>query len=242
MEIIGWSDARKRRLKRYFTAEPCKKGHIAERLASNGECIICKGAKNSLRQKNMPPEKIKERNERWRLANMDKVRAAKKSRRAADPERFREEARVWRAKNADKVSEHNAKHYQKDLAASRARNNRRYREDPAFFRAASKRWRDAHPEERREFKHARRARELGAGGRYTKKDIEALFVAQDGLGLGCGVDFTQVPYTVDHKIPLVRGGGNDPDNLALLCQPCNASKNTRTMVEWEEWRAGQPGI
>lgn len=34
---------------------------------------------------------------------------------------------------------------------------------------------------------------------------------------------------VDHKTP---GGGIGNDNLQLLCQRCNASKNYRTMREW----------
>lgn len=34
--------------------------------------------------------------------------------------------------------------------------------------------------------------------------------------------------TVDHIIPVARGGGNAFDNLQTLCGPCNSSKGTRT--------------
>jgi hypothetical protein len=30
-----------RGLDRYFTGKPCKRGHVAERYLSNGECIVC---------------------------------------------------------------------------------------------------------------------------------------------------------------------------------------------------------
>jgi hypothetical protein len=33
--------ARERGLARYFTGKPCKHGHVAERLLSNGDCIVC---------------------------------------------------------------------------------------------------------------------------------------------------------------------------------------------------------
>lgn len=29
---------------------------------------------------------------------------------------------------------------------------------------------------------------------------------------------------IDHYFPFSRGGGNEPDNLQVLCQPCNSSK------------------
>lgn len=38
--------------------------------------------------------------------------------------------------------------------------------------------------------------------------------------------------TVDHVVPLTRGGGNDPENLAHACASCNASKGDRTPDEW----------
>ena len=39
-------------------------------------------------------------------------------------------------------------------------------------------------------------------------------------------------YHIDHKIPLVKGGGNEFENLALSCPRCNLSKNDKTDVEY----------
>jgi hypothetical protein len=33
--------ARKRGMKRYFTGRQCSKGHVAQRLVSNGGCVKC---------------------------------------------------------------------------------------------------------------------------------------------------------------------------------------------------------
>lgn len=37
---------------------------------------------------------------------------------------------------------------------------------------------------------------------------------------------------LDHKHPVVRGGGNKRDNLVLACAPCNLSKGRKTEVEY----------
>ena len=41
MEIIDRDTADARGLLRYFTGEPCRNGHVAERYVSNGCCIAC---------------------------------------------------------------------------------------------------------------------------------------------------------------------------------------------------------
>lgn len=38
--------------------------------------------------------------------------------------------------------------------------------------------------------------------------------------------------TIDHKLPVSRGGGNEEENLATACRSCNSRKATRTPEEW----------
>jgi hypothetical protein len=42
MELISRKDAIGRGLKRYFTGEPCKYGHVCERLVASYSCLDCK--------------------------------------------------------------------------------------------------------------------------------------------------------------------------------------------------------
>ena len=37
---------------------------------------------------------------------------------------------------------------------------------------------------------------------------------------------------VDHILPRTRGGQNNPENLRLLCESCNASKGSKADSEW----------
>lgn len=41
MDIVTRKEARKRGLKRYFTGEPCKYGHLVERRTSTSTCLTC---------------------------------------------------------------------------------------------------------------------------------------------------------------------------------------------------------
>lgn len=46
--------------------------------------------------------------------------------------------------------------------------------------------------------------------------------------------------TVDHVVPLVRGGTNYEGNLAPACRGCNSSKGGLTLIEWRSGRRLPP--
>lgn len=48
----------------------------------------------------------------------------------------------------------------------------------------------------------------------------------------CGILLTEKTATIDHIIPLGKGGSNRRDNLTLACHPCNKSKaDSLTMLQ-----------
>jgi 5-methylcytosine-specific restriction endonuclease McrA len=100
-------------------------------------------------------------------------------------------------------------------------------------RARMRQWQRDNPDAAKALNHRRRARKMGAEGSYTAADVAVILEAQGWICVGplCGADLRS-GYTVDHKVPLTRGGSNWPANLQALCKPCNCSKNDRTMDEW----------
>lgn len=48
----------------------------------------------------------------------------------------------------------------------------------------------------------------------------------------CGTKIGFSEVTVDHKIPLSRGGPDCMDNMICSCKPCNALKGNRTIEEF----------
>lgn len=48
--IITREQARERGIKRYFTGDPCPRGHICERWASNAKCVECSHEEHAYRR------------------------------------------------------------------------------------------------------------------------------------------------------------------------------------------------
>ena len=60
-----------------------------------------------------------------------------------------------------------------------------------------------------------------------------LYSKQEGVCVGCAMQFLFKIMEVDHILPQSRGGTDHLDNLQLLCNPCNRSKGRRTPAEWK---------
>ncbi len=58
-----------------------------------------------------------------------------------------------------------------------------------------------------------------------------LYGQQEGKCNGCRVLFPFRNHTVDHIVPVAKGGNDHYDNLQLLCGACNTSKGTGTQAE-----------
>lgn len=54
----------------------------------------------------------------------------------------------------------------------------------------------------------------------------------------CGYHGTTRTLEVDHRIPVSRGGTDDPTNLVTACWSCNREKGTMTDYEYRWWRLG----
>ena len=63
-----------------------------------------------------------------------------------------------------------------------------------------------------------KARELRKTAWWKKK-------LADGICYYCGVKFLSDELTMDHKIPLARGGYSEKGNLVVACKECNNKKN-----------------
>ncbi len=59
-----------------------------------------------------------------------------------------------------------------------------------------------------------------------------LFMAQKGRCFYCGRTHRMRYLEIDHKYPFSRGGGNEFDNLQLLCTPCNMRKGIQSDEEF----------
>ena len=98
-------------------------------------------------------------------------------------------------------------------------------------RALNRQWSKSNPIESRALVARRRAMRAAAEGHYSASDVRGLFAQQHGLCAACQCDIS-ARYEVDHIMPLIAGGSNWPDNLQLLCMPCNRSKSYKLPGQW----------
>ncbi len=68
---------------------------------------------------------------------------------------------------------------------------------------------------------------------FDKRKRMKLFELQDKKCYYCERTIIFRSWTIDHKIPLCRGGRNDKDNLVGACHSCNGSKSLLTEIEFK---------
>lgn len=75
-------------LTRYFTGEPCKHGHVAERMVSTATCVVC----------------LKEKTKRWRKAHPEFDRKKAKARNQKDPAAGLARLKRWIVENPERAA------------------------------------------------------------------------------------------------------------------------------------------
>ena len=127
----------------------------------------------------------------------------------------------------------------------RNRNQRDRLKDPvvhakhrAYHRAYHARWRKGNSfrqEAHRVTQADRRARRRNQVGKLSKNILTALIAEQRGKCYYCRRRFTKKRRaTLEHLIPLVRGGIHGDSNIRAACLSCNSAKGGKTDVEWAQ--------
>ena len=110
---------------------------------------------------------------------------------------------------------------------TRARNQAYYAQNGKAVRGQSSKWHVEHPGATVMRNRARKARLAGAEG--DGLTVEAWEAILDQYGRRCLACGTKERLTVDHVVPISRGGRHEAANVQPLCASCNASKGARTI-------------
>lgn len=200
-------------LSKHFTGRPCCNGHRAERWTSSGQCVECYAPVYRKRAKT------------FRAANPDESKrrgAATYQAVMADPQR----ADRKRKSSRKAMAKRRLIHRDKLLEI------RRLQYDPIKDRERRQKWQADNPLTLRASRVRIRSKRKKAEGTHNGADIAALLVTQENHCVFCRADLRAVKWHVDHKMPLARGGTNWPENLQILCAPCNLSKGKLTNEEF----------
>lgn len=83
----------------------------------------------------------------------------------------------------------------------------------------------------------RRARLRDAEGTHTAADVLRILEVQGFRCFWCGDDLSGGRHTVDHYIPIIRGGSNGPENIVGACATCNYTKRDMMPDAFRRYRA-----
>lgn len=166
-------------------------------------------------------EAIAERALRRKVENPDRYFKNHANYRNRNRELIRERARVWAAKD--------------------------YAENPSRNIATVVAWQKRNPEKVKAIEanrcplkariraDLRRSRIAETGGFYTIQEVKDLIEDQHGKCVYCKTDIREI-YHIDHIVPVSKGGSSWPENLQILCPPCNLSKGAKCPIEFAQER------
>lgn len=171
----------------------------------------------------------------YNSANPEKLRARSKRFRLCNPEKVSKWNRSWYLKNADKQN-CKSKKWAKDHP-DRCRSIARalYKESPAKYRQWSADWQKDNPEKVANYARIRRARKQNVVVEpVTTKDWRDILDLWYYHCAYCLMPQELLPstLTMDHVIPLCRGGVHSKDNLVPACLHCNCAKGKKLVSEW----------
>lgn len=155
--------------------------------------------------------------ERERVASRERKRIQ-----LADPVEYEKHLarnRAWVAANKEREQQYESR----QPAAKAARAKRRYERMKATPEGRAK-LKEDHAKYSPVALRNRRARKLKAPGKHTRADVLRQIEKQSGHCFWCSEAIPSGKHTVDHYVPLTKGGSNNPDNLVIACRSCNSRK------------------
>lgn len=196
-------------------------------------CEGCRTAKSEAGQRHYKRnrEKILERNRKWARDNPEKAADGARRRRQRNPERHRAAVRRWRERNPERARLYELA--QNAKPESKRRQRQWATENRDRVNAAAAKWR-ANPDNQEKIRQAAKRRRAAMNG----ADVRAVSARDwcrlmDRCGHACfycGSSVSEI--TVDHIIPISRGGRHSIGNIVPACKRCNSSKHDRLLVEW----------
>jgi 5-methylcytosine-specific restriction endonuclease McrA len=125
--------------------------------------------------------------------------------------------------------------WREDPAKVRERVHAWYRLNTERAKQRAKFWNHAHREEKYRTRDARRSI-LRCTGPLRPSAWSEVLKSYERRCAYCGA---AGPLTIDHRIPLSRGGTNTQDNVKPACKSCNSKKATRSEDDFLEALANE---
>jgi 5-methylcytosine-specific restriction endonuclease McrA len=162
-------------------------------------------------------------------ANKDAILTVQREYGRRNRDKVSERSKKYRADHPDKYHEYNRLYWALTKEEQEAKRKAKYEANPELKerkRRIALQWAKDNPEKMVANKHRRRARLKSVGGSYTAEEWQALKEQYGNRCLRCDRVEPEITLTVDHVVPLSKGGANSIDNIQPLYRSCNSTKHT----------------
>lgn len=173
-------------------------------LGTTAECKSCRQLRNR-EYRTSHPDKVKESSRRGYFRNNPTLRRKRAEWSKNNPEKRKLQAQRYYYRNREKIKVKQRVYLPQHRAKNRA----------TYLLAKAR----------------RRGNEKHAAGVCSPDQWKAKCDLWSWRCYLCGCQLSEKTVTIDHRIPISRGGSNWPANLAPACLNCNASKRDRTELE-----------
>ncbi len=150
------------------------------------------------------------------------------------PKENKEYKDKWHEANKEKTQAQWKERYQSD-PLKYIKYQEEYRKDPinlAKVKIRQSNYLKDNPEISCAARHKRREMAVKNGNNtLTWRHMQEI-KAENPTCKACG---SSEDISVDHILPLDRGGQNCKENCTVLCRSCNSSKHAKTYEEWRDW-------
>jgi len=159
---------------------------------------------------------------KWARDNPDKVSAYGKKYRRGNRKKYLAYKVKYRLENKEKIKKARREHYWKNRDAILAKKREWVRNNPDKVSGHRERNKEAY----RLYAVLRRTRIRGNGGSFTVQEWQELCEKYHNKCLCCKEEKF---LTVDHVVPVSKGGTSNIDNIQPLCTSCNCTKQARVI-------------
>ncbi len=164
-------------------------------------------------------EKILARSKAWALANPDKRKQSRHALYLSNRQKSYEQTKAWRLAHPKKMVEYVRKWQKRNPEKTKS-----------IYRNWVKNNPDARRVTRKQSNHKRKAQMHLTN--YEDCTAKIRLLGRERFCHWCCTPLTDENRTIDHIIPLARGGHHISDNLAASCATCNFSRGDKLISEW----------